>query len=196
VDLTGWGLSDNPAQPRKWTFPATNLAAHGTLIVLPRERARRWIRRGISTPAPTREERRQRGPDIARRRDADRPPHLSGTGHRPRLRRDLEGRLTFLEPTPGWRQHRSHLRRLGQAGRLESRLRFLPDRFHPHAHHNSPGATLLYSLGGALPRLTYSGGLGIGRTTTVRVQAVRRATSPRAPRPGPFCFSMTSSPRR
>jgi hypothetical protein len=34
VDISGWGLSDDPANPGKWRFPAaTSLPAHGLLIV-------------------------------------------------------------------------------------------------------------------------------------------------------------------
>lgn len=33
VELAGYGLSDDPLLPMKWVFPATNIAAHGHLIV-------------------------------------------------------------------------------------------------------------------------------------------------------------------
>ena len=33
VNLEGWSLTDSPAQPTKWRFPATNLAAHAYLVV-------------------------------------------------------------------------------------------------------------------------------------------------------------------
>jgi hypothetical protein len=33
VNLAGWHLTDNPGNPNLWTFPATNLAAGGCLIV-------------------------------------------------------------------------------------------------------------------------------------------------------------------
>jgi len=33
VDLTGWYLSDDDADPQKWRFPATNIAAGGYLLV-------------------------------------------------------------------------------------------------------------------------------------------------------------------
>jgi hypothetical protein len=33
IDLTGYGLSDNPADPFRWTFPATTLEASGYLLV-------------------------------------------------------------------------------------------------------------------------------------------------------------------
>ena len=33
VDLNGWRLTDDPADLAKWTFPSTNLASHGFLVV-------------------------------------------------------------------------------------------------------------------------------------------------------------------
>ncbi|HNQ73390.1 MAG TPA: lamin tail domain-containing protein [Verrucomicrobiota bacterium] len=33
VDLAGWRLTDDPSQPDKWTFPATNLPARGFLVL-------------------------------------------------------------------------------------------------------------------------------------------------------------------
>ncbi len=34
VDLTGWSLTDNAAQPRKWMFPAGRTLAHGQFMVI------------------------------------------------------------------------------------------------------------------------------------------------------------------
>lgn len=34
VDLTGWSLTDNAAQPRKWLFPAGRTLAHGQFLVV------------------------------------------------------------------------------------------------------------------------------------------------------------------
>lgn len=40
IPLAGWFLTDDPALPMKWAFPAGNLAAHGYLIVFASEKDR------------------------------------------------------------------------------------------------------------------------------------------------------------
>ena len=46
VDLAGWHLTDNPAILDKWTFPATNILPHGTLIVFASGRGTSFDRAG------------------------------------------------------------------------------------------------------------------------------------------------------
>lgn len=41
VNLAGWTATDDPTRPRRWTFPATNLAAGGRLVVFASGKDRR-----------------------------------------------------------------------------------------------------------------------------------------------------------
>ena len=40
IVLTGWSLTDDAAEPRKWVFPATNLPPHGFLVVFASDKNR------------------------------------------------------------------------------------------------------------------------------------------------------------
>ena len=175
ADLTGWGLSDNPAQPMKWTFPATTLAPHGTLIVFASGRETPIDKAG-NLHASFRLS-KNGGALVLTARDG--VTTVDGVASYPELAtdlayaRDLDGTWTFLEPTPGALNAAR-----GYAGWLKP-----PDWSHSRGFHetgftltltnNSPGATLLYSLDGSEPTLPYSRGLAITRTTAVRAQAVR-----------------------
>ena len=174
VNLAGYGLSDDPAQPMKWTFPSTNLAAHGTLIV---------FASGDSTPF-----------DPAGGLHAN--FHLSKSGGAlvltapngttldalaayPALTtdlaygRDLEGNWCFLEPTPnainaaptysGWLAPLTFSQPAG----------FYNQGFVLALTHSNANATVLYSLDGATPSVPYTNGLAVSGTRSVRALVTR-----------------------
>ena len=121
VDLTGWGLSDDPALPMKWVFPATNIAPHGTLVV---------FASGNTTPvdpaghlhANFRLEKNGGALFLTASNGAttvDSLPAYPELDTDLAYGRDLEGNWTFLEPTPGAVNSRPDLSRLAQTARLE-----------------------------------------------------------------------------
>ena len=175
VNLAGWGLSDDPAQPMKWLFPATNLAAHGTLVVFASGSAVPFDPAGY--PHASFRLNKDGGSLVLTAPDGT--PTVDLLASYPALDtdlaygRDLEGNWTFLEPTPGG---------------VNAAVTYLgwikpPDWSHGRGFYetpftltltnNSPGATVLYSLNGSVPSLPYTAGLAVSGTKAVRAQAVR-----------------------
>lgn len=174
VNLAGWGLSDDPLQPMKWVFPATNLAPHSTLIVFasgsdtPIDPAGylhasfRLSKEGgsllLSSPSTNMVDQILAYPA----QDTD----LA-------YGRDLEGNWTFIEPTPnalniaptylGWLAPLDFSHQRG----------FHQTAFTLTITNNNAGADLFYSLDGTSPSLLYSSGISITGTKSVRAQARR-----------------------
>jgi len=189
VSLVGWGLSDDPAIPMKWTFPAVSLGPHDTLIVFASGRdapldpagnlhaAFRLGRNGGSLVLTA--------DDGATTLDAVSYPALDTDLA---YGRDLEGDWTFLDPTPnavnaaatylGWLKPLdwSHARGFYETG------------FTLRLTNNNPGATVLYSLDGSAPTLPYARGLAITGTAVVRAQAVRAGYRPARVQTQTFLF--------
>jgi hypothetical protein len=173
VSLAGWGLTDDPALPLKWTFPATTIAPHSTLIVFASGRATPFEPAG-NLHASFRLE-RNGGPLIL---TATNGTTIVDSVVYPELDtdlaygRDLDGNRTFLEPTPsGVNAAPNYLGWLKEAGWSHSRG-FHETGFTLTLTNNSLGSTLLYSLDGSAPSLPYAGSLPISGTKVVRVQAV------------------------
>lgn len=189
VNLAGWGLSDDPAQPMKWTFPPTNLAAHGTLIVFASGNNTPFDPAGnlhasfrldkdggalvLSSPATNTVDSIIAYPE----QDTD-----LACG------RDLEGNWTFLEPTPGAvNTARTYLGWLRPLDFSHARG-FYEAAFTLTLTNNSPGASVVYSLDGSNPSLPYTNGLAITGTKAVRAQAVRAGYRPGRSQTRTFVF--------
>ena len=174
VNLAGHGLSDDPAQPMKWLFPATNVPPHGTLIV---------FASGRNTPL-----------DPAGKLHASFRLNKAGGSvvlTSPTTNvvdsivaypeqdtdlaygRDLEGNWTYLEPTPGAVNYAPTY--LGWLRPLDfSHARgFHEMPFSLTLTNNSPGSSIIYSLDGSEPTLSYTNALAISATKAVRALAVR-----------------------
>lgn len=190
VDLTGWGLSDRPAQPMKWTFPAAHLAPHGTLIVFASGRETPWDAAG-NLHANFRLE-KNGGALVLTGSDGvttlDRLPAYPEMDVDLAYGRDLEGEWTFLEPTPravnaapaylGWLKPLdwSHARGFYETG-------FTLTLTNPN-----PGATVYYSRDGSEPTVPYARGIAITGTTALRAQAVRTGYRPARVQTQTFLF--------
>jgi hypothetical protein len=179
VNLAGWGLSDNPTRPMKWTFPAVSLAPHSTRIVFASGRdmpfdpaghlhANFRLRKDGGALVLT-------APNGVTVLDSIAYPELDTDLA---YGRDLEGHWTFLDPTPnavnvaptylGWLKPLEWSHAPG----------FYEKGFTLTLTNHSPGATVLYSLDGSAPTLPYTHGLAIPGTTVVRAQAVRAGFRP------------------
>ena len=87
--------------------------------------------------------------------------------------RDLEGKWTFMEPTPGAiNTGATYAGWLGSLAFSHSRG-FYQAPFNLTITNPNAGATLLYSLDGTVPSLPYLNGLSITGTKSVRAQVVR-----------------------
>ena len=180
VHLAGWGLSDDAAQPMKWTFPATNLAPHSTLIVFASGNATPFDPAG-NLHASFRLNHQGGEVLLTASNGITTVDHMASY---PALdtdlayARDLEGNWTFMEPTPG-------AINIGATytGWLES-LSFSHSRgFYQAAFtltitNSNAGASVFYSLDGTVPSVPYSKGIAIAGTKSVRAQVVRPGYRP------------------
>ena len=190
VNLAGWGLSDDPANPMKWIFPATNLAPHSMLIVFASGRDTPFDAAGYLHANFQLD--KDGGALVLTAPDGTNT--VDSLTNYPALEtdlaygRDLEGNWTFLEPTPGlvntganyqgWLKPLdwSHARGFYQTG------------FTLTLTNNSPGSSLFYSLDGTAPSLAYAGSLAISSTKTVRAQARRAGYKPARAQTKTFIF--------
>jgi hypothetical protein len=173
VTLTGCGLSDDPAQPMKWVFPAVTLDPHGTLMI---------FASGSDLPDPggnlhTNFRLEKNGAPLIL--TASNGVTIVDSISYPELDtdlaygRDLGGNWTFLEPTPGAvNAAPAYLGWLKQFDWSHARG-FYETGFTLTLTNNSPGATLLYSLDGSAPSLPYTNGLAVNGTRVVRAQVAR-----------------------
>ncbi|MDF7797979.1 lamin tail domain-containing protein [Pontiellaceae bacterium B1224] len=174
VDLTGWGLSDNPAKPMKFVFPATTIAPHETLIVFASNND------VITDPTGMLHADFALGKngETVQLTAADGTTVIDSVSY-PELDTDLsygralDGGWSLMEPTPD---------AVNTGATYEGWLNTL-DWSHARGFHEifpftltitseDPEANILYSLDGTEPSIPYSSGIPILGTSVVRVQAV------------------------
>lgn len=180
VDLSGWGLSDDPARPMKWTFPATLLAPHGALTVFASGRGTARDAAG-NLHAGFRLE-KSGGALVLTANDGvttvDRLPAYPELDTDLAFGRDLDGRWTYLEPTPGGPNTAAAWPGWLKPVDWSHTSGFYDGGFTLTLTNHSPGATIKYSLDGSTPALAYLKGLPVTRTTAVRAQVVRPGYRP------------------
>jgi hypothetical protein len=175
VDLAGWGLSDDAAQPMKWIFPATNIAPHSTLVVFASGNGTPFDPAG-NLQASFRLN-KQGGALLLTASDGltvvDRLAAYPALDTDLAYGGDLEGNWTFMEPTPG-----AINTGVTYAGWLKP-LSFSHSRgfyqapFTLTITNNNAGAGVFYSLNGTVPSVPYINGIAITGTKSVRAQVVR-----------------------
>jgi hypothetical protein len=180
VNLAGYGLSDDPARPRKWVFPATNLAPHSTLIVFASGRESPLDPAGFLHASFRLDN--SGGSVVLTAPDGTTTVDALNTY--PALDedlaygRDLEGNWTFLDPTPGAvnvaRAYLGWLRPLS----FSHPRGFYETPFSLTISNSNPGASVLYSLDGSAPSLPYTNAIRIAGTKAVRAQPVRAGYRP------------------
>lgn len=179
VDLAGWGLSDDPAWPFRWVFPATNLPPHETIVVFASGRSAPVDPAGhlhasfrlensggsvvLTAPGGATADAFTNYPAL----DAD----LA-------YGRDLDGAVRFLEPTP---------RRVNAAASYEGWMRpvtfshargFYDSAFTLVISNDNPGATVLVSYDGSVPTNVCPAGIAVTGTRTVRALPSRAGFRP------------------
>lgn len=175
VELTGHGLTDNPARPMKWVFPEVTLPPHGYLVVFASGREESWDEGGFLhanfSLSAAGESVVLTAPDGVTVVDAvvEFPPQREDLAYG----RTLDGRWAFLEPTPGEANVAT-----AYEGWLEP-LVFSHERgwyeqpFQLAIGNPNPGAQVFYSIDGSEPSLPYTGPIPVSDSRTVRA-AVRR----------------------
>src|SRR5262249_3529061 len=162
LDLAGCGLSDDPAQPLKWVFPATNLAPHSFLIVFASGKNTSLDPAGNLHASfrlnPKGGQLLLSSPDGKIPFDALRYPALDTDLA---YGRNMDDKWCFLEPTPG--QINAGTNYLGWLSPVTfSHPRgFYDVPFKLTITNNNLGATVLYSTDGSLPSLPYLTGISI-----------------------------------
>lgn len=174
VDLAGWGLSDDPAVPFRWTLPAGSLAPHETLIVFASGRAAPVDPAG-HLHAPFRLA--SAGGSLVLTAPggatadaiADYPAQTTDLAYG----RDLGGRTCFLEPTP---------RRVNAATPYEGWLRpvefshkrgFYDAPFTLVVSNDNPGSTVRLSYDGSPPTNPCPAAIPVAATRTIRALVTR-----------------------
>jgi len=175
VNLTGWGLSDDPALPMKWVFPATNLPPHSTLIVFASGRATSFDPAGNLHANFNLD--KNGGALFLTASDGlttvDSLVAYPELGTDLAYGRDLEGNWTFMEPTPGAVNTGATYQGWLKSLDWSHARGFYETNFTLTITNPNPGATVLYSTNGTVPSLPYTNGISIAGTKSVRIQAVR-----------------------
>jgi hypothetical protein len=180
VNLAGWSLSDDPAVPRKWTFPDWVLGPHQSKVVFASGGVggldasgalhvgfKLGKDGGVVLLVPP-------GPDAEVLQRVEYP----ALGNDLAFGRDLDGRWMYLDPTPdapnvaatyeGWNRSPDWSHPRGFQDKPFQLLLTSPD----------PGAMILYSTNGAEPSLVYTDGIPVDRTVSIRARAIRSGTRP------------------
>jgi len=189
VNLEGWGLSDDPANPMKWVFPATNIAPHGLLVVFASGRNTPFDPAG-NLHASFRLE-KSGGALLLSSPQTNLVDQLTAypeQGTDLAYGRDMEGNWTFLEPTPGAVNVATTY--LGWLKPLEwsHKRGFYETGFTLTLTNLNPGATVLYSRDGSEPSLPYTNGIPITGTTAIRAKVVRPGYKPARTQTKSFIF--------
>ena len=179
LNLAGYALSDDPSRPRKWIFPATNLAPHSLLVVFASGREEPVDPSGFLHASFRLS--KEGGELLLTDPQTNLLDQVGGYAEQDTdlaYGRDLEGRWTFMEPSPG---------NLNTGATYQGWLASLSFS-HPRGFYQAPftlgitnpnpGATLFYSLDGSVPSIPYSNALAIADTRSVRAQARREGFKP------------------
>jgi len=183
VDLTGYGLSDDPTDPLKWMFPEVAIPPHGDLIVFASDSEgsvdpeggihTSWRLDGDGESVVL------TGPDGMTVVDAilDYPAQCEDLAYG----RDIEGNLTFLEPTPGATNLATSYEGWLPPLTFSHQRGFCDTPFELSIEHEDPEARIRYALDGGEPWIAYGGPIPITGTQLVRASVMRDGyQSPRA----------------
>jgi hypothetical protein len=177
LDLTGYGLSDNPILPLKWVFPAgSTIPAHGYRIVFASGKASGidpagYLHADFNLSAAG-ESIVLTAPDGTTTVDSilNYPPQLEDLAYG----RSMAGDWAFLAPTPAALNLTAALSGWLSPPTFSHSRGFYDTGFALTLTNPNPDAELLYSLNGTEPSLTYSGPIPVTGSLTVRA-AVRRS---------------------
>lgn len=193
LDLAGYGLSDNPSAPFKWTFPeASVIAPHGFLIVFASGRdtspdAMGYLHADFSLASGGESVVLTDPGGLTADAILNYPPQDEDLAYG----RDLNGVLTQLATTPGGVNLAESF-----SGWLEppvfSHSRGFQDKaFSLTITNPNPGSQLLVSVNGSEPTLNYTGPIAVSGSITVRAKVVRNGY--RAPRTDTHTYLFRSS---
>lgn len=175
VDLTGHGLSDDVSRPMKWVFPEVNIPAHGYLVVFASGRTdsidpggeihASWRLSGDGESVVL------TAPDGVTVLDAvvDYPALCDDLAYG----RDMEGNLTFQEPTPGGINLAEAYEGWLSPPVFSHERGFYDTAFELSLHHDDANAVVWVSQNGDLPNTRYENPIPVTGTRTVRASVKR-----------------------
>jgi hypothetical protein len=175
VALTGYGLSDDPADPMKWVFPAVSIPPHGYLVVCASGRNEPFDAAGILHAsfqlAAEGESVVLTAPDGVTVADELRqfPPQGEDLAYG----RTLDGRWTFLDPTPGGPNLATTYEGWLAPPVFSHPRGFQTNAFHLTLTQPDAAAELLFSLDGREPNVPYLEPLLIASPVSVRATVQR-----------------------
>lgn len=182
INLIGYGLSDDPAAPMSWMFPSVSVPAHGCLVVFASGRSAPWDETGglhanFQLDAAG-ESVVLTAPDGVSVVDAVTgfPPQREDLAYG----RTLDGRLAFLDPTPGSPNLAAAYEGWLQPPTFSHARGFYTNAFALTLSNPNEGAELVYSLDGREPALRYGGPLAV--STSLSVRATVRQPGYKSPR--------------
>jgi Lamin Tail Domain/CotH kinase protein/Fn3 associated len=182
IDLTGYGLSDDPADPTKWVFPQITIPAHGYLIVFASGNEEtidpeggihtNWRLNGDGESVLL------TAPDGVTVADAvlEYPPQCEDLAYG----RDIEGNLTFQEPTPGAINLATSYEGWLPPLVFSHERGFCDTPFELSIEHEEPDVKIRYALDGGEPWIEYHNAIPVTGTQLVRASVTRKGCkSPR-----------------
>ncbi len=190
VNLEGYGLSDNPSKPMKWTFPNVSLPAWGRLVVCASGKSEKIDPAGFVhtswSLAAEGENIVLTAPDGVTR--LDQVLAYPAQGKDLAYARDLNGVWGFQEPTPGELNLSARYTGWLKAPDFSVTRGFFTNAFSLALQDKNTGSTLLFSTNGGEPSTVYTGPLAITRTTSVRATANRSGYKPPRTKTNTFIF--------
>ena len=175
LDMTGYGLSDRADLPMKWVFPATNMPAHGRMIVFASGRDNPvddegWLHADFNLDAAG-ESVVLTAPNGSETLDVitNYPGQMEDLAYG----RALDGALTFIEPTPLEANMGSTYQGWLEPLEFSHTRGFYTNAFSLVITNVNTTAIVHYSLDGKEPSLGYSNALPIGATACVRASVTR-----------------------
>jgi len=183
INLAGWALSDDPADPAKWRFPDMSLAGYSYLIVSASGKDRKPA--GVDAPLHTNFKLQREGEFLALYNLLDDRLHIAATKTTPQfedvsygLQDPGAGYGYLATATPG-QANQSDLLWAGVVAEVQASAGrgFYETAFTVELSSATPGATIRYTLDGSPPTetegLVYNAPISIDQTTLLRAAAFK-----------------------
>lgn len=175
VNLAGYYLSDDPAEPTKWAFPAWELAPETWLLVFASDR------NVVETYLHTNFKLSASGENVVLTRpdgmvvDEINFPELSEDQSMGRLQDGASALALFAEPTPGSSNNDAAGSGFTARPNWGTQEHFFADTKEIELTHPNPAVDLYFTRDGSVPDITdalYTGPISLDTTTALRVLAV------------------------
>ncbi len=188
VDLSGWSMSDDPAQPGQWVFPEVILPAHGYLVLYASGKDRRNPAGKLHTNFKlglAGEYLGLYGPDSPRKVVAEMQPRYPEQRNDVSYGRDSSGGWRyFAASTPGVSNGSSRISTVVAPVHFSVRRGYYAQGLNLGLYTDTSGADIYYTLDGSIPKptngLRYTSPIVLSSTRVVRAAAFKADSLPSA----------------